>query len=51
MYDHFATYYDFFFRTSDPPVYLKPGDVLEMEITGIGILRNTVIDETEVHLY
>ncbi len=35
----------------DPPVYLKPGDVLEMEITGIGILRNTVMDETEVNLY
>ena len=35
----------------DPPVYLKPGDVLELEITGNGILRNTVMDETEVHLY
>ena len=35
----------------DPPVYLKPGDVLKMEITGIGILRNTVMDETQVHLY
>ena len=32
----------------DPPVYLKPGDVLEMEITGIGILRNTVIDEIDL---
>jgi 2-keto-4-pentenoate hydratase/2-oxohepta-3-ene-1,7-dioic acid hydratase in catechol pathway len=31
-----------------PPVYLKPGDVLEMEITGIGVLRNTVIDEAEL---
>jgi len=32
----------------DPPVYLKPGDILEMEITGIGILRNTVIDEIDL---
>ena len=31
-----------------PPVYLKPGDLLEMEITGIGVLRNTVVDESEV---
>lgn len=30
-----------------PPVYLKPGDTLEMEITGIGILRNPVVDEAE----
>jgi 2-keto-4-pentenoate hydratase/2-oxohepta-3-ene-1,7-dioic acid hydratase in catechol pathway len=28
-----------------PPVYLKPGDVVEVEIEGIGILRNPVIDE------
>jgi len=32
----------------EPPVYLKPGDTLEMEITGIGVLRNTVIDEAEL---
>jgi len=32
----------------EPPVYLKPGDTLEMEITGIGVLRNTVIDEAEI---
>lgn len=32
----------------EPPVYLKPGDVLEMEITGIGVLRNTVIDESDL---
>ncbi|MCK6475862.1 MAG: fumarylacetoacetate hydrolase family protein, partial [Phycisphaerales bacterium] len=25
-----------------PPVYLKRGDVVEVEITGIGVLRNTV---------
>jgi acylpyruvate hydrolase len=31
----------------EPPVYLKPGDVVEMEITGIGKLRNPVIDEAD----
>lgn len=25
-----------------PPVFLKPGDVIEVEIDGIGVLRNTV---------
>lgn len=29
-----------------PPVWLKPGDVLEVEIGGIGVLRNTVVAET-----
>lgn len=29
----------------DPPRYLKPGDVVEVEVTGIGTLRNTVEDE------
>jgi 2-keto-4-pentenoate hydratase/2-oxohepta-3-ene-1,7-dioic acid hydratase in catechol pathway len=28
-----------------PPVYMKAGDVLEVEITGIGTLRNKVVDE------
>lgn len=28
-----------------PPVYLKPGDVFEIEIDGIGVLRNPVIAE------
>jgi 2-keto-4-pentenoate hydratase/2-oxohepta-3-ene-1,7-dioic acid hydratase in catechol pathway len=28
-----------------PPVYMKGGDVFEIEITGIGILSNPVIDE------
>ena len=28
-----------------PPVYLKAGDVVEVEIEGIGILRNPVIEE------
>jgi 2-keto-4-pentenoate hydratase/2-oxohepta-3-ene-1,7-dioic acid hydratase in catechol pathway len=30
----------------NPQVWMKPGDVLEVEITGIGILRNTIVDET-----
>ncbi|WP_375261172.1 fumarylacetoacetate hydrolase family protein [Palleronia sp.] len=29
----------------DPPVWLKPGDVIEVEAQGIGILRNGVEDE------
>lgn len=28
-----------------PPVWLKPGDVTEVEIDGIGLLRNDIIDE------
>jgi Fumarylacetoacetate (FAA) hydrolase family/Thiamine pyrophosphate enzyme, N-terminal TPP binding domain len=30
----------------DPPRYLKPGDVIEIEAEGVGLLRNGVIDET-----
>jgi 2-keto-4-pentenoate hydratase/2-oxohepta-3-ene-1,7-dioic acid hydratase in catechol pathway len=30
----------------DPPQWLKPGDVIEVEAEGLGILRNTVVDET-----
>lgn len=29
----------------DPPVWLKPGDVVEVEAEGIGTLRNTIADE------
>ncbi len=29
----------------DPPRYLEPGDVVEVEVNGIGTLRNTVEDE------
>src|SRR4029453_11381474 len=28
-----------------PPVWLKAGDVFEVEISGIGVLRNPVVDE------
>lgn len=30
----------------DPPQFLRPGDVIEVEADGLGILRNTVTDET-----
>jgi 2-keto-4-pentenoate hydratase/2-oxohepta-3-ene-1,7-dioic acid hydratase in catechol pathway len=30
----------------DPPRYLAPGDVVEVEVNGIGTLRNSVEDET-----
>lgn len=29
----------------NPPRYLEPGDVVEVEVPGLGILRNKVIDE------
>lgn len=29
----------------DPPIYLKPGDVVEVEAAGIGVLKNGIIDE------
>ena len=29
----------------DPPIWLKPGDVVEVEAQGIGTLRNTIQDE------
>jgi 2-keto-4-pentenoate hydratase/2-oxohepta-3-ene-1,7-dioic acid hydratase in catechol pathway len=29
----------------NPPVWMKAGDVLEVEITGIGILRSRIVDE------
>ncbi|WP_420135182.1 fumarylacetoacetate hydrolase family protein [Rhodopseudomonas sp.] len=31
----------------EPPVYLKPGDVIEVEADGIGVLRNGVVDEAD----
>ncbi len=30
----------------DPPIWLKPGDVVEVSATGLGTLRNTIADET-----
>lgn len=32
---------------AEPPVYLKPGDVIEVEADGVGVLRNGVVDEAE----
>ena len=29
----------------DPPRYLVPGDVVEVEVSGVGLLRNTVTDD------
>src|SRR5690606_31857877 len=29
----------------DPPIWLEPGDVVEVEAEGIGILRNPIADE------
>jgi 2-keto-4-pentenoate hydratase/2-oxohepta-3-ene-1,7-dioic acid hydratase in catechol pathway len=29
----------------EPPRYLKPGDVIEVEAEGVGVLRNGVVDE------
>jgi 2-keto-4-pentenoate hydratase/2-oxohepta-3-ene-1,7-dioic acid hydratase in catechol pathway len=29
----------------DPPIWLKTGDVLEVEAAGIGVLRNEIVDE------
>jgi len=30
-----------------PPLFMKAGDTIEVEITGLGTLRNTVVDETQ----
>ena len=30
----------------NPPQWLKPGDVVEVEVAGIGVLRNKVADES-----
>jgi len=29
----------------DPPKWLKRGDIIEVEASGVGVLRNTVKDE------
>lgn len=31
--------------TRKPPIYLKPGDCFEVDVAGVGVLRNSVIDE------
>jgi 2-keto-4-pentenoate hydratase/2-oxohepta-3-ene-1,7-dioic acid hydratase in catechol pathway len=37
------------FRADAASLYLKPGDVIEAEIEGIGVLRNPVISWQEAH--
>lgn len=32
----------------NPPVFLKDGDVVEVEVTGLGILRNPVVNEDKL---
>lgn len=29
----------------NPPIFMQPGDVIEVEVSGIGVLRNTIVDE------
>lgn len=29
----------------EPPVWMKPGDVIEVDISGVGLLRNSIVDE------
>ena len=33
-------------KRNEPPVWLKPGDVVEIEVPGIGVLRNSVVAES-----
>ncbi|MBJ3777075.1 fumarylacetoacetate hydrolase family protein [Acuticoccus mangrovi] len=32
-------------KARKPPVWMKPGDVVEVEIGGVGVLRNTIVAE------
>ncbi len=32
-------------RVRKPPIWMKPGDVVEVDIRGVGVLRNTIVDE------
>jgi 2-keto-4-pentenoate hydratase/2-oxohepta-3-ene-1,7-dioic acid hydratase in catechol pathway len=32
----------------DPQVWMKAGDTIEVEITGIGTLKNCVVDEADL---
>jgi 2-keto-4-pentenoate hydratase/2-oxohepta-3-ene-1,7-dioic acid hydratase in catechol pathway len=31
-----------------PPLWMRPGDIAEVEITGIGVLRNPIVDEADL---
>jgi len=32
-------------RVRKPPIWMKPGDIVEIDIKGLGVLRNTIVDE------
>ena len=32
-------------RVRKPPIWMKPNDIVEVDISGVGILKNTIIDE------
>ena len=32
-------------RVRKPPIWMKPGDVVEIDIRGVGVLRNTIAEE------
>lgn len=34
---------------SEPPSFLVPGDIVEVEVSGVGVLRNPVYDEIPAH--
>lgn len=34
--------------TRKPPIWLRPGDVVEIEVEGIGVLRNPVVAEADI---
>ncbi len=36
--------------TRTPPIFLKPGDVVEVEIENVGLLKNDVVAETPEHI-
>jgi len=33
-------------RVRKPPIWMKPGDTVEIDIRGVGVLRNTIADES-----
>ncbi len=34
-------------RVRKPPIWMQPGDIVEVAIDGLGVLRNTIADESE----
>lgn len=33
-------------RVRKPPIWMRPGDVVEIDIRGVGVLSNTIVDES-----